>query len=148
MRDSIIKRTNKSYCLGISNNIELAKAIEKGDKKIEVMNAQELPKKGKLIIKGFLFYREVLDFIRDENILYIKEPIKHNFSVHSTFEIPKIYINTHVTPGMSFLELTDYDSIPSSGLLQLQPSSRHEEKIEYQHLPNTLWLDNPPGKRL
>ncbi len=125
----------------ISKNVTLAMEIEKGDQRIKINNAQELPKKGKIKIEGILFHEILVEYTREEDMLYLKEPIPHNFSIHATISIPEVYLNTHLSPGMEYLEISDASFLPESGELCLEASSRYEEKITYQYLPAILWMD-------
>lgn len=131
----------------ISKNVTLAIEIEKGDQKIKINNAQELPKKGKIRIEGILFHEVLVEYTREDDILYLKDPIPYNFSIHASISIPEVYLNTHLSPGMEYLEISDASFLPESGELCIEPASSYEERISYQYLPSILWLDKPFSKK-
>lgn len=135
----------------ISNHIALAAPVEKGSQELKVVNGQELSQKGKLEIKG-LFGSDLIEFIREGDTLFLKVPIPHNFSMHARLNLPELYLQSHVTPGMDYLEVSDPSFLPSTGKLMLPPpypakmyskKHRREETVSFLYQPDMLWFVTP-----
>lgn len=135
----------------ISQNIKLAEYAEKGSKEIKVVNAQELPIKGTIELHGF-FAHARCTFSREGDTLYLNEPLKKNFSTRAKLKLPDLYLQTHLSPGMEYLEINDPSCLPSSGIFLITTShtgrrkKRKDEILHFRYCPETLWLDTPLQK--
>ncbi|WP_372368732.1 DUF3754 domain-containing protein [Candidatus Uabimicrobium sp. HlEnr_7] len=135
----------------ISQNIKLAEYAEKGSKEIKVVNAQELPKKGTIEIHGF-FAHAVCTFSREGDTLYLNEPLTKSFSTRAKLKLPDLYLRTHLSPGMEYLEISDPSCLPGSGIFLITTShtgrrkKRKDEVLHFRYCPETLWLDTPLKK--
>lgn len=135
----------------IDNKVTLALPIEKGTQEIELVNAQELPTKGKIEISG-MFSSSIVQFNRVNNTLYLKKPMNKSYSIHATLKIPDIHLIRHLTPGVNYIDVTDASVLPKTGTLLLLSSKTFrkkskQEKISFQYKPEVLWLDTPLKKR-
>lgn len=140
--------------LGIEENVCLASYLAKGEKQVRVINAQELPIKGRLKIKS-LFRSRWVEFVREGDTLYLKNTLGAGFSTRARLSLPNVQLATHLAPGSDYLEVSDPTLMPKSGKILLEKAyhtkmykrkNRHEEILPFKYCPDTLWLDSPLEK--
>ena len=133
------------------DSMSLASKLERGDQQARVLNAHDLPERGRLEIKGFFRSLQV-EFVRKGDILYFRQPVAYSFN-HASLQVPDLYLSCHLATGMDYLELSDSTLLATFGELSLEPDdglfSRRKapERIAFQYRPDTLWLDKPIEKR-
>ena len=146
-------RGSRVYFPGIEDNVSIAKPIEKGDQELKVVNGQELPKRGKIKIKG-LFRSVWTEYVREDDILYLQHPVPYNFPLHTYLSFPEVFLHSHLTPSTDYVEVSDPSLLPESGELVLEKAprgiygpNRQEERIAFRYSPDILWLDAPLSRR-
>ncbi|HRU51837.1 MAG TPA: DUF3754 domain-containing protein [Planctomycetota bacterium] len=130
------------YIAHLRSELALAENIAKGTQEIKLHNAQDLPKIGKIIIEG-LFHTYTTQYKRTDNILYLQEPCPYHFSTHAYISIPSLYLNNHLRPDSTYIEINDISTIPEQGTLIFNAGTKKEERVPYKYTPDTLWF-NPP----
>lgn len=138
---------------GIADNVAVATAIDKGSHELKVINAQELPKKGRICIRS-MFHQFSTEFVRAGEILYFRDPSPYHFSSHASLDFPEVHLQSHLTPGMDYVEVSDPSLLPEGGELVLEKAPRGmygkkrvEERIAFRYSPDILWLDTPLPRR-
>jgi hypothetical protein len=138
---------------GISDNVSIAAAVDKGSQEIKVINGQELPKKGRIYIRSMLHIFGT-EFVREGETLYLRDQVPYHFSSHAGLDFPTVHLHNHLAPGMDYVEVSDPSLLPECGELVLEKAPRGmygkkrvEERIAFRYSPDILWLDTPLPRR-
>lgn len=136
------KKGEQIFIHHLNSELTLATSVQKGMQEIKLVSAQDLPKRGIIHIES-LFHSVSVEFVRNEDTLYLKEPLPFNFSSHAHLSIPDIFLQNHLVPGMDYIDVTNIDTLPERGEFIFGFNTSKEELIPFHYQPDILWI-NPP----
>ncbi len=143
-------RGNPILLSDISDSVRLKTNVEKGSQSMRLENADELPSKGKIEIQG-LFRKLQCEFIRESDVLYLKDPLRYGFSTNAKLKLPDLFLQSHLAPEMDYMEISDISGLPKNGnfhlpikgLFSLRKKHKKSERLAFRFCREILWLDTP-----